>query len=235
MRGVGKAEVRQWAGPRVTSPLPSKFALCASGVGPDRGGGGKAGRSSRVPTYPALCVSPGGTQPRCGREARGRWEVPGLRRRLRGLGRAEPRLPRPAAARPRPRRARPSRLPVAVATPGASRRAPARPPAGALGSGGGCGGGSSGSSRARCDPAPEPAGRPLPGSGPPARPPTRPQRPPGRQPPWSCWPQPSAPLAPWTTTAPPRKATRATQRRDTCPAGEDEWPSRPPRAATARL
>lgn len=47
--------------------------------------------------------------------------------------------------------------------------------------------------------------------GPPARP--------SWPPPWSCWPQLSAPLAPWTTTAPPRRATLAT-RGDTCLAGE---------------
>lgn len=138
------------------------------------------------------------------------------------------------ASRPRPRGARPSRLSRCCGNPGilqARARLPACLPARALCSGGG---GSSGWSRARCDPDPESACRPAPSSWPPECPLIRPQRPPGRRPPWSCWPQPSAPLALWTTTAPPRRATRATRQRDTCRAGEDErapGPLTPPQRA----
>ena len=192
-------------------------------------------RSAPAPTHPALQVSSGGARPAAEEggadpAGRSRAAVGSLWARVTTGPGSPARLP-PGLA---PAARAPPASPVAVATPGASRRAPARPPAGALGGGGG-GGGSSGSSRARGDPAPEPVRRPRPGSGPPARLPTRPQSRPGCRPSWSCWPQPSTPPAPWTTTAPPRRATRATQRRDTCPAGEDERPCRPPSAAAARL
>lgn len=185
------------------------------------------GRSSPAPTHPALPLTPEpgavaagepGANPAGGpRPPPGSRPAPLL---------ASSRLDSPPPSAPLP----PPPLPWQPRDPPGA-RPPARPPAGALGSGG-C---SSDSSSAPCAPDPEPAPRPWPGCGP--------QRAPGPGPragrplaPWSCWPQLSAPPALWTTTAPPRRATRATRRRDTCPAGEDKpapGPARRPRVPLA--
>lgn len=231
MRGLIGAEALERRGQRVTSPVLSKFSSRAGVVQEARRGREAQGAAHQpprtLPFSPPPRRAPGGRRGQGGRSgaavgARGHGVAPG------------PGFPAPLPPGLAPAARAPPATLVAVATAGASRRArarpPARPPAGGFGSGG-----SSSSSRARCDPAPQPARRLRPGPGPPARPPIRPRRPPGRWPLWSCWPQPSAQPARWTTTAPPRRATRATRRQDTCPAGEDERPSGPPRVAPARL
>lgn len=216
-RGEGAGMIRQRfesikgkGSPRPQLPSsPREPSRCSPG---SEEGAGSQGHSSPAPTHPPL-HSPAPPQPVGG---------PGRRSAPAARGRAQPGLLRPFAARPRPRHS----APPATSLPWQPREPPgAHPPACQLARlrerSAAAAAGSSSSSRAYCDPAPQPARRLRPGSGPPSRPLTRPQRPPGRWPLWSCWPQPSAQPALWTTTAPPRRATRATRRQDTCSAGED--------------
>lgn len=217
LRAVAKAGGAWALGAESPPPsVSSKFAprFCVGSGRPARRGreGERADRQPPPVPPPASPRAGAGARP-AGRALH--------RLRPRGPGRAQPGTPAP----PQPGLAPAARAPTASPLPWQPREPPARARPRER-------------SAAAAAAAPAPAARaatplrsPLVDPGPapgPLRGPASAPAPAGRAPPWSCWPQPSAPPAPWTTTAPPRRATRATRRRDTCPAGEGARPARPP-------